>query len=325
MDSIAPVEPRAEETDGAVAPSLEDVVAHTADELPFARVPVELRAALEQKGFEKLTSVQESALDTINDHRDLRISSQTGSGKTVALGMIMAAEIIAFVREPGFHPSNPAGPSALVIVPTRELAAQVQSELRWLFAGVRAIKVECVTGGTSASHDRQRLTKSPRILVGTPGRLLDHIKTGALDCGGVTQLVLDEADQMLDMGFRDELQSILAVMPGERRTHLVSATFPGAVLRLADTYQNNPLHVEGSALGEANADIEHVAHLIHARDRVAALVNILLLAEDQRTLVFVQTRNETTQIAEALIKLGFASAPLSGELAQAQRTRTLNA
>jgi len=296
-----------------------------AEASPFDRVPAELRAALEQRGFDSLTSVQESALDTIRDHRDLRISSQTGSGKTVALGLVMAPEILAFTNAERFNPRDARGPNAVIIAPTRELAAQVQSELHWLFAGVRAIKVECVTGGTSVGDERRRLSRSPRIVVGTPGRLLDHIKSGSLDCSGVTQLVLDEADQMLDMGFRDELEAILAVMPGERRTHMVSATFPAQVQKLAKTYQDNPLHVEGSRLGEANADIEHVAHLIHPRDRISALINILLLADEQRTLVFVRTRVEAAQVASSLEEAGFTAAPLSGDLGQPQRTRTLNA
>jgi ATP-dependent RNA helicase DeaD len=292
---------------------------------PFDRVPAELRSALETKGFTQLTSVQEASLDTIQDHRDLRISSQTGSGKTVALGLVMAPEIVNFVKSADFNPRKSQGPNALIIAPTRELAAQVQKELSWLFARVRGVKVECVTGGTSVGQERQRLRQSPRIVVGTPGRLLDHIKTGALDCGGTTQLVMDEADQMLDMGFRDELEAILDTLTAERRTHLISATFPREVLKLAETYQTNPLHVQGTTLGEANADIEHIAHLIHPRDRQAALINILLLAEEQRTLVFVQTRAEASQLAESLSSAGFAAAPLSGDLVQSQRTRTLNA
>ncbi len=316
-DDGTPVE--AKDTD--VVPSADATVAAS----PFGRVPAELSAALEAKGFTQLTSVQEAALDTIQDHRDLRISSQTGSGKTVALGLVMAPEIVNFVKSGDFNPRKSQGPNALIIAPTRELAAQVQKELSWLFARVRGVKVECVTGGTSVGQERQRLRHSPRIVVGTPGRLLDHIKSGALDCGGTTQLVMDEADQMLDMGFRDELEAILDTLTAERRTHLVSATFPREVLKLAETYQTNPLHVQGTTLGEANADIEHIAHLIHPRDRQAALINILLLAEEQRTLVFVQTRAEASQLAESLSSAGFAAAALSGDLVQSQRTRTLNA
>ncbi len=284
---------------------------------PFARVPEALQPALRDRGFDKLTAVQEKALEVREDARDLRISSQTGSGKTLALGFAMADDLIGFV--------DGSAPRALVIAPTRELATQVQTELNWLYAGVRGVKVDVFTGGTHVGQERRRLARNPAIVVGTPGRLLDHIRSGALVCDGITQLVLDEADQMLDMGFRDDLEAILDAMPEERRTHLVSATFPRGVQRLADTYQNDPVHVEGTALGAANEDIAHVAHLVNAKDRYNTLVNLLLLADGQRVLVFVATRMDCARVAERLAKDGFAAMALSGELAQAQRTRTLEA
>jgi ATP-dependent RNA helicase DeaD len=237
----------------------------------------------------------------------------------------MAPHLLAVVSDDAWNPRQPNGPDALVITPTRELAGQVQDELGWLFAGVRGIDATCVTGGTNIGAERRALARNPRIVVGTPGRLLDHIRNGALDVTRVMQLVLDEADQMLDMGFRDELEAILESMPDTRNTHLVSATFPPAVRRLTERYQRDPIHVEGSALGTANTDIEHVGHLIHGNDRYAAIVNLLLLAESQRTLIFVNTRIECATLAEKLAGDGFSALPLSGELAQAQRTRTLSA
>ncbi len=291
----------------------------SADEA-FAAVPAILRPALTRRGFTELTAVQVAALAAAEAQRDLRISSQTGSGKTVALGFAMAAPILAGAGTRRRH-----GPVAVVIVPTRELAAQVSGELAWLFADVKGFAVDCVTGGTSLGAERRRLARPPVVLVGTPGRLLDHIRSGVVDCTTVAQLVLDEADQMLDLGFREDLDAILATMPAERATHLVSATLPPDVLELANRFQRDPQHVEGTRLGAANADIEHVGHLLHARERYATLVNLLLLAGDQRTLVFVRTRGDSTDLAEQLRKDGFAAAPISGELAQAQRTRTLAA
>ncbi len=291
---------------------------------PFIAVPAPLRRALEKKGFDRLTRVQLAALEAIEEGRDLQISSQTGSGKTVAVGMVMAPEIVARAEEDRAARGR-RGPRALVIAPTRELATQVSDELSWLFASVPGAKVLSVTGGTSVDRDRSRLASGPRILVGTPGRLLDHIRTGALDCQNITQLVLDEADQMLDMGFREELEAILDVTPEERHTHLVSATFPYAIRRLAERYQKNPLQVEGTRLGVANEDIEHIVHVLHPQDRYAALVNTLLLSQGERTLIFVKTRIETTELAEQLMEDGFSAAPISGDLQQGQRTRTLNA
>ncbi|MCB9887811.1 MAG: DEAD/DEAH box helicase [Planctomycetes bacterium] len=288
---------------------------------PFDAVPAPLRAALTRRGFATLTAVQTAVLQSMNEAqsvRDLQITSQTGSGKTVALGFALAPALLE-------DAPDRAGPTTLVIAPTRELAAQIRDELQWLFADVRHVGTDCVTGGTSQQLERQRLRKRPTIVVGTPGRLLDHVTNGALILDSVSQLVLDEADQMLDMGFRDELEAILAKVPADRRTHLVSATFPPAVRNLTKRYQRDALHIEGTALGQANVDIEHVAHLLNARDRYGALVNHLLLAGDVRVLVFVRTREDTTSLADKLETDGFRAMPLSGDLTQAQRTRTLAA
>jgi ATP-dependent RNA helicase DeaD len=180
-------------------------------------------------------------------------------------------------------------------------------------------------GGTSLGLERRELTRNPRIIVGTPGRTLDHLKAGALDCSGVTHIVLDEADRMLDMGFREELEAILGCVPDKRRTHLVSATFDPAVRRLADRVQDRPLHVQGTKLGAANQDIEHVAHLVDACGVYAAIVNHLLLNEGQRCLIFVERRVDVTSLTEKLSADGFPVQAFSGELPQAQRTRTLGA
>ena len=289
---------------------------------PFAQVPAPLRAAIEARGFEKLTAVQEAVLSAEGEGRNLRISSQTGSGKTLALGLRLASDLIP--QDGQFLP--PAdGPRALLITPTRELAVQVAEELRWLLAQVPGVTVEVVTGGSDPVREKRALKKSPAVLVGTPGRLLDHIRTGNLRCSSIRQVVLDEADQMLDMGFREELEAILENLPQERYSHLVSATFPQAVKKLADGFQKNPLIVEGTRLGEANADIQHIAHLIRPRELERALTNVLLHSEGERVLIFVRRRVDAADLTERLSAKGLAAAPFSGELTQAQRTRTLNA
>jgi ATP-dependent RNA helicase DeaD len=285
---------------------------------PFAGVPAPLASALRRRGFTAPTAVQRAVLEAECEGRDLRISSQTGSGKTVALGIALARPLLA-------APHSPAGPAALVIVPTRELAVQVREELRWLYAEVPGLRVEAVTGGTDLSRERRRLAEKPAIVVATPGRLLDHLRAGALDCTGVGHVVLDEADQMFDLGFREELDAILEALPAERRSHLLSATFPPPVRQLADRFQKDALRLEGTRLGAAHEDIVHVAHLVRPHEVYAALVNLLLLAEGARCLVFVRRRADTTELAEQLAGDGFVALPLSGDLAQAQRTRTLAA
>jgi ATP-dependent RNA helicase DeaD len=308
---------------------------------PFAGIPAAISSALVARGFTDLTPVQRSVVEAEFAGKDLRISSQTGSGKTVAIGLALARELMADQEASAGaantkehpRPSKPAAgprgqaarPVGLVIVPTRELAAQVRTELEWLFANLKGIQVEVVTGGTSIGLERRALAKKPALVVGTPGRLLDHLRNDALACDRVAHVVLDEADQMLDMGFREELEGILEQLPEKRSSHLVSATFPHAVLNLANRYQRDVLAVEGTRLGVANADIQHIAYSIRRHETYAALINVLLLAEDSRCLLFVNRRVDATELAEKLASDGFGAAPFSGELPQAQRTRTLNA
>jgi len=304
-------------------------------EAPFAHLPAALAAALEKRGFRELTAIQRSVLELIRSEdgstaRDLRISSQTGSGKTVAIGLALASHFQPSDGSAEPRPAAVAGdfaarPTALVIVPTRELAAQVRDELGWLYAGLADLKVEVVTGGTSILMERRALARRPALVVGTPGRLLDHMRNGALVCDAIAHVVLDEADQMLDMGFREELEAIVDALPPSRASHLVSATFPRAVLELAGRFQKNPLALQGTRLGVANADIQHIAYTIRRHETWAALVNVLLLAGDSRCLLFVNRRVDAVELAEKLASDGFSAAPFSGELPQAQRTRTLNA
>ena len=293
------------------------------NESVFAGVPRPLRDAIARRGFTSPSAVQRAVLSTDTAGRNLRISSQTGSGKTVALGLVLAE---AFVREDGTTDTEfRNGPAALVITPTRELATQFADELRWLFEDVRGIAIGVVTGGTDRFAEKKMLARRPNIVVGTPGRMLDHIRSGTLRCEDVAHVVLDEADRMLDMGFREELEAIIEQLPEQRHSHLVSATFPSAVRRLADRFQSDPVHLQGTALGVANEDIEHVANLVSDCGVYAALVNHLLLSAGQRVLVFVERRNDATDLAEQLSSDGFAAQPFSGELSQAQRTRTLDA
>lgn len=288
----------------------------------FSAVSAPLARALVRRGFDSLTPIQEAVIAPALAGRDLRISSRTGSGKTVALGLVLG-RLLSEPAEPG-RTAGRARPRALLVAPTRELAAQIGRELTWLFAELK-LSVCVVTGGTSVGGERRALSVNPAILVGTPGRLCDHLSHGALDLSGVEAIVLDEADQMLDLGFREPLEMLLAELPSERETHLVSATFPRVVEALAARYQKRAMLVQGSAPNEAHADIAYVAHLVHPAERYGALINVLLMAPSERTLVFVRTRVDATMVATRLAKDGFRAAALSGELAQTERTRTLEA
>ncbi|WP_437980081.1 DEAD/DEAH box helicase [Sorangium sp. So ce117] len=293
-------------------------------------LPAPLAGALARRGFTSLTSVQQAVLAPELAGRDLRVSSQTGSGKTVAIGLALAprleralADRAAAAAADG-APRTVAAPAAVIIAPTRELAAQIAGELSWLLAPLGA-RVACVTGGTSFGAEARSLRRDPLVIAGTPGRLLDHLERGTLDPRGVLSLVLDEADQMLDLGFRDDLEAIVGKMPQERQTHLVSATFSREVRALADRFQRDAVSVEGTRPGAANGDIAHVAHLVLPAERDAAVVNLLLLAPGERTLVFVRTREGAAELADKLTALGLPARALSGDLEQRERTRTLDA
>src|SRR5690349_4097003 len=179
-------------------------------------VPI-LGQALAARGYVEPTAVQAAVLAPEAAGRDLVVSAQTGSGKTVAFGIAMASELL----EPDGTAAAAASPLALVIAPTRELALQVSRELVWLYAGAGARVATCV-GGMDPSKERRALREAPQIVVGTPGRLRDHLERGALDLKGLRTVVLDEADEMLDMGFREDLEEILDATPQERRTLLFS-------------------------------------------------------------------------------------------------------
>jgi len=287
---------------------------------PFVLLGTELSKALAEKGYESLTTVQQAVLDPALADRDLRISSQTGSGKTLAIGFAVRQVVTA-----GARPTDGiARPCALVVTPTRELAKQVEAELGWLYAGSK-IFVASVTGGTSFRDEFRVLARGPGILVGTPGRLLDHLRRQAVDLSSARAIVLDEADRMLDLGFREELEAILALAPAGHRTHLVSATFPREVEALAQRVQTNPARVQGTPLGTANTDIEHLIHLVKPNERVAALVNLLLAAPDEQVLAFARTRADVARVCEELHDAGFSVDSLSGEMEQAARHRALSA
>jgi ATP-dependent RNA helicase DeaD len=280
----------------------------------------ELASALSTKGYTSLTPVQAAVLAPELAGRDLRISSQTGSGKTLAIG---------FAVRHGVGPSEKpkdgvARPQAVVITPTRELAKQVELELRWLYQPSK-VSVVSVIGGSSVRDEFRMLARGADILVGTPGRLLDHLKRGAIELGKTQAVVLDEADRMLDLGFRDDLEAILALAPEGHRTHLVSATFPREVEALARRVQTNPAQIQGTPLGSANADIDHVVHLVKPDERVDALINLLLAAPREQVLAFTRTRADAARVCEILDEAGFVVDSLSGEMEQNARHRALAA
>ncbi len=285
------------------------------DDLPIAPA---LARALAAHGYLEPTPVQAAVLASELTGRDLLVSARTGSGKTVAFGLLLADALLG-----GKAVLGRAGvPLGLVVAPTRELAVQVERELTWLFAEAKGKVASCV-GGMDPRRESRALREGAHLVVGTPGRLRDHLDRGALDLSGLTCLVLDEADEMLDMGFREELEALLGAASAERRTLLFSATLPRPIVELARRYTREPARIAATPSEEAHADIAYRAHLVAARERDHALVNVLRASDAPSALVFRGTREAVHHTAASLGERGFEAVALSGELTQAERTRAL--
>ena len=279
-----------------------------------------LADALAKQGYDTLTPVQEACINPDLEGKDLLVSAQTGSGKTVGFGLAIGPTILA---EDGHF--GPAGrPLALCIAPTRELALQVKRELQWLYAGAGVTMASCV-GGMDMRTERQILGRGVHIVVGTPGRLRDHIERRSLDMRTLQAVVLDEADEMLDLGFREDLEFILDAAPPERRTMMFSATVPRMIANLAKKYQNNAVRVKTSAEQQQHVDIEYRALNVANHERENAIINVLRYYEAKSAIVFCATRMGVNRMTSRFTNRGFSVVALSGELSQAQRTHALQA
>jgi ATP-dependent RNA helicase DeaD len=287
--------------------------------MPFSRLPAPLVEALTERGYATPTAVQAAMLEDSADGRDLIVSAQTGSGKTVAFGMTMAPQLFEGERLP-----QPGLPRALVIAPTRELALQVATELQWLYAKAGARVSTCV-GGMDPQRERRQLSYGTHIVVGTPGRLRDHLERGALDLSGLKTVVLDEADEMLDMGFREELEEILDATPAGRRTLLFSATMPKPILALARRYQRDAFTISTLGADRGHGDISYQALAVAPSDIENATVNLLRLHEPDTAMLFCATRDAVRRLHASLVERGFAAVALSGEHSQSERNHALQA
>ena len=244
-------------------------------------VPAPLASALRQRGYEELTPVQEAVLAPDVAGRDALVSARTGSGKTIAFGLSMAADLLQGAERLG----PAAAPLGLVVAPTRERAMQVRRELEWLYAPAGAVFASCI-GGMDPRAERRALQGGAHVVVGTPGRLRDHIERGALDLADLRTAVLDEADEMLDLGFREDLEFILAAAPEDRRTLLFSATVPRGIAALAERFQHDAARITTAAERRAHADIDYRAYAVLPADRENAVYNLLRFHDAERALVF---------------------------------------
>ncbi|MEP2446192.1 MAG: DEAD/DEAH box helicase [Balneola sp.] len=275
----------------------------------------ELLDAVEKLGFTEPTKVQELAIPTIlASQRDLIALAQTGTGKTGAFGLPALNQI----------DTNSDNVQVLVLSPTRELAIQIARDLKDFAKYQKGVKTVAVYGGANISTQIKALNNGCQVVIGTPGRMLDLINRKKLDVRNVRTLVLDEADEMLNMGFQDDLDAILADTPREKQTLLFSATMPKAIAKMSAKYMNNPEEIE---VGERNAgakNVEHHYYMVHAKNRFEALKRIVDMNPDVYGIIFCRTRRETSEIAAKLNKDGYDVDLLNGDLSQAQRDDVMN-
>ncbi len=279
-----------------------------------------LTEALAERGYDTLTPVQEAVSDPALASKDLLVSAQTGSGKTVGFGLAIAPTLLG--DEAAFGPAGT--PLALVVAPTRELAFQVMQELRWLYGKTGARIASCV-GGMDMRDERRTLDRGAHIVVGTPGRLRDHITRGSLDMTELRAIVLDEADEMLDLGFREDLEFMLGEAPEDRRTLLFSATVPPTIAKMAQQFQNNAERINTIGGAKQHSDIEYQAVRVAQQDSENAIFNLLRYHDAESALVFANTRAAVNHLMARLTNRGFSVVSLSGELSQGERTNALQA
>ncbi len=263
-------------------------------------------------GYAEMTPVQAHSLPPILAGKDVIAKAKTGSGKTAAfgIGLLTQLEVSSFRVQ------------ALVLCPTRELADQVAKELRRLARFTDNIKVLTICGGVPFGPQLASLEHGAHVLVGTPGRLLDHLRRGSLDLTALRVLVLDEADRMLDMGFQEDIGALVAAAPPKRQTLLFSATYPDSIAAMSATVQHDPVEVSVDELHDSGT-IEQIVYEVEHEGRIEAVTRLLGHYHPEATLVFCNTRLECQELADALAGRGFAALAIHGDLEQRERDQVL--
>lgn len=269
----------------------------------------EILQAIKEMGFEKPTEIQSQAIPfLLQDTRDLIALAQTGTGKTAAFGLPLISQLDL----------NNSQPQALIICPTRELCLQIERDLT-SFGKYLPLRTVAVYGGADILRQMRSIQNGVHIVVATPGRLVDIIKRKKIDLSHVRTLVLDEADEMLDMGFQDDLDTILEQTPDEKRTLLFSATMPSEVRRIASNYMKEPFEITVGTKNSGAETVSHQAYIVSSKNRYLALKRIADFCPDIYGIVFCRTREETKEVADKLMGDGYNADALHGDLSQAQR------
>ena len=283
---------------------------------PFLELGIrhEVVNAITEMGFEKPSPIQEKAIPVLLSGNDDFVGlAQTGTGKTAAFGLPLL-ELIDFTQK---HPQ------ALVLCPTRELCLQIAKDLEKFAKQIDNVHVVAVYGGANISDQLRQIRRGVQIVVATPGRMLDIIGRNAIDFSDVKYVVLDEADEMLNMGFQEDINNILSETPDTKKTWLFSATMPKEVRRIAQNYMTNPHELTVGTKNTGNANIDHQYYVVKARDKYAAFKRIVDFYPEIFGIVFCRTKIETQEVAEALVRDGYNADSLHGDLSQQQRDKVM--
>jgi ATP-dependent RNA helicase DeaD len=283
---------------------------------PFLELGIreEVVKAISEIGFEKPSEIQEKAIPVLLTGSDDFVGlAQTGTGKTAAFGLPLLEQL-------DFSQKHP---QALILCPTRELCLQIAKDLEKFAKYIDNVHVVAVYGGANISDQLRQIRRGVQIVVATPGRMLDIIGRNAIDFSSVKYVVLDEADEMLNMGFQEDINNILSETPEDKKTWLFSATMPREVRRIAQKYMTDPFELTVGTKNTGNANIEHQYFLVKARDKYAAFKRIVDSNPEIFGIVFCRTKIETQEIAEALIKDGYNADALHGDLSQQQRDKVM--
>ncbi len=288
----------------------------TRPELSFAELdlPQFLQDTLNKVGYEKPSPIQQATIPVLLEGKDVVGMAQTGTGKTAAFALPVLAKIDL----------SKSHIQALVLCPTRELAIQVAEAFQTYAAGMRGFHVLPIYGGQDMGRQLSGLRRGAQVVVATPGRLLDHLNRKTINLSELNTLVLDEADEMLRMGFIDDVETILENTPKTRQVALFSATMPGPIRSVAQKYLNQPQEIKIESAISTNEDIEQFYWLVQGTNKLDALTRILEVEEFDAMIIFVRTKTSTVDLADKLSARGFAASPLNGDMNQAIRSRTVD-
>ena len=273
-----------------------------------------LQKAINDLGFENPTPIQQESIPYLLENKnDLIALAQTGTGKTAAFGLPVIHKIDVERKLP----------QSIILCPTRELCLQISKDMQTFSKYIKGLKITAVYGGASILPQIKSLKLGTQIIVGTPGRVIDLINRKSLKLQDIEFVVLDEADEMLNMGFKDDLDTILAETRIEKQTLLFSATMPKEVMRISKNYMQNPKTIEVASRNEGAANIEHHYYMVNARDRYKTLRRICDINHDIYGIVFCRTRRETAEVADKLMQDGYSADAIHGELSQSQRDHVM--